>query len=70
MSWLAVACILASNQGLKPMEWHSLLAKVTTLTFSGGADDDVLQNSGSSITTLRFTGDSGADILQNTGSGI
>jgi predicted peptidase len=27
MSWLAVACILASNQGLKPMEWHSLLAK-------------------------------------------
>ena len=27
MSLLPLACLLIANQGLKPMEWHSLLAK-------------------------------------------
>lgn len=27
MSWLPFACLLVADQGLKPMEWHSLLAK-------------------------------------------
>ncbi len=41
---------------------------ITTLTFSGGADDDILSNSGTIFTSLSFGGDDGADILANSGT--
>ena len=41
---------------------------ITSLVFTGGADDDILQNAGTnaSIGSLNFTGDDGNDVLQNS----
>ncbi len=42
------------------------LSTITTMTFSGGADDDLFINNGSTATTLSFGGDS--DLLSGAGS--
>ena len=41
---------------------------VTTITFTGGSDGDLLQNNGTNVTTIDFQGDDGADTLTNVGS--
>jgi Ca2+-binding RTX toxin-like protein len=41
----------------------------TSVTFRGGADDDVLQNN-ATVGEIDFTGDDGADVLDNNGQNI
>ena len=39
-----------------------------TITFTGGSDGDLLQNTGTVVTTIDFHGDEGADTLTNAGT--
>ena len=45
-------------------------ATVASLSFEGGADDDVLVNNGIGVSALFFSGDEGADTLINNGRGL